>query len=350
MSAATSSHWGPLDSQDLHLFLLGPAYGESLCVFIPDRHWLVIDSFHLARSASPVRPLLKSYKAQVDGLILTHPHMDHAPGLGSLIEDYPDCWIGCSESWMDSWAQVNLIDDEAVQSAGAARQCLAAIHNHWREKPSSKWNLLQGTRKQIGEATLEVLHPTPAHLSIFRDSINRNCKVDLNKLSSPLLLEWKKVRLLLGADLPHSRWRRLEPGLELGRHTILKAPHHVSREAISTAFTAGSDSRTWLATPWNRKAPGLPRFDDDQGVHRALQYVKTLALTSLPFSGNYGPEVTRRSLLNVIKPSAPPGVVVTSPPLRSVGSECDGWIRVTVNEKGEVVRTDYGPDAIRVIN
>ncbi|MBT9588717.1 hypothetical protein IV102_35610 [bacterium] len=277
------------------------------------------------------------------GLILTHPHNDHAPGLDQLITEFPDAWIGCAPGWVLDWPKIDLQDAQSVQSSGSRIHALAAVHNSWTNRPETKWEIERGSQRHVGEATLTVLHPGANERLAFK----RRPQVDPNLISSPVLMEWKDCRLLLGADLPKSRWRRFDPGLDLGRHSLLKIPHHTSQNGIHDSFSVGADERYWFATPYNRNA-GLPNFSHGNGIWRYLQRATKLTLTSLPYRLNQnGQDISRE----VIEQAATPKLtgLRISLPLASAERPCRGWVAVSICGRGTVVAERLGPLARRIV-
>src|SRR6266478_4907602 len=91
-----------LDAERLYLFVVGPGVGESILVRAPPNNWLVVDGCRVGDEGSAPVTLLKRYGARlVDGVVLTHPHLDHARGLVELLgaEDIDCLSVGCVDGW-----------------------------------------------------------------------------------------------------------------------------------------------------------------------------------------------------------------------------------------------------------
>ena len=129
-----------LEADFFHIIGMGPAYGECIALRIPPKLWVAVDSFHMNGNQSPLRELLAG--EEVSGLILTHPHDDHAPGLDQLIEDHPNAWVGCAAAWLDDWMDIDLMDAEAVQNSGASTHSLAALRRRWLPRDGAETQLV----------------------------------------------------------------------------------------------------------------------------------------------------------------------------------------------------------------
>lgn len=69
----------------LYLIVYGPGFGESSVLREPEGSWVVLDGC-LARNRSCPAELLAQHGAAWSGIILTHPHRDHALGLDSVLD------------------------------------------------------------------------------------------------------------------------------------------------------------------------------------------------------------------------------------------------------------------------
>jgi len=260
----------------LYVVAFGPGFGESIAVRAPPGRWLLVDSLRIDTTV-PAATLLDAEKAAITGLVLTHPHEDHAAGVDELLRSAISGFLGCAGVFVrapDRWT--NSPDAEKQLEFGSVEAALAAICDHWERNPSSKWDLLAGTHRSLGDARVTALYPDAEAVAAQPS--------DPNRLATPLLVEWKNLRIVLGADLPRAGWTEVTRSVSgLQNHSCLKVAHHGSSGALHPNLLNGSGSRVWLVTPWSRGA-GLPRLEDGEGVEKLLEHVDELHLTSLPGS------------------------------------------------------------------
>jgi hypothetical protein len=287
------------------------------------------------------------YGGKVAILALTHPHQDHYPGFVDLIDRYDDAFfIGCVHP-NDSGMPGTLPIDAMAALKEGAKPAYTRIWDEWTINPTRRWNTFRGENRPVGEATVPALHPA--------QPVNRNhWGRDPNAISSAMLVEWGNLRLLLGADVPHSEWPGISaafPGLS--KHAALKVPHHGSREAIHQSFGEGDDGRFWVITPFRKQR--LPRAEDrasngePEGLHQALSFVSEVRLTSLPFRHESESEdpcfATRGDIRDRIHPLRTPMGVEND---ASGAAVLDRQIVVAFDRNGSVVNEWYGRGTVRV--
>jgi hypothetical protein len=98
-----------------------------------------------------------------------------------------------------------------------------------------------------------------------------------------MLFTWKRVKLVLGADVLNPHWRAIcEAFQELGleQHAMLKVAHHASENGVFAGLLTGTGRRFWIATPFNSSS--LPNFADDHGPDVLLRHQEEFYLTGLP--------------------------------------------------------------------
>jgi hypothetical protein len=285
--------------KDLHpdLFyaiVFGPGFGESIVLRIPPSHWVVVDGL-IVDDVSPAAELLSALDVEWSGVVLTHDHEDHAPGLASVLSLNGSGPIGCATPFVLSDRQRReSADGKKLFDEGLSEDTLAKIDQRWTDDPATKWELKSGESRQIGNADLKALWPDTKSLPAYRNGLE-------NRFSTPLLVTWKRLRLLLGADLPAQEWGKVGGMFSgLGDHCMFKVAHHCSSSSISDVYAPldHPERRTWICTPFSKSR--LPRFDDGDGVDRLLKRVTELHLTSLPHpptDDSACPTETTRSLL-----------------------------------------------------
>lgn len=336
----------------LDILLLGPGYGESLIARIPPGVLLVVDCFRSQEGGSKGRNVvldfLESRHEPLEALLLTHPHEDHAQGLGDLVQSRSGCLVGCCEPlWITPYQLLQKDPDLMRRLAeGACGQSLAAIRTCWGREPSRRWSLEAGSVREVGEARLTVLHPTALKLREVQEGAR---KARPNALSSPILLEWRELRLLLGADLESSGWPQVHRASELRHHHGFKVAHHASKNAFHRETLRPTARPPWFTTPWSRAGQELPNFKDRNGVARILGVVDALLLTSLPFAVPDSEKRTwgRSELLRATAAEDPeiPGARVARE--ADVGPE-EGWLALAFEESGSCSDVRFGGRAVTV--
>jgi beta-lactamase superfamily II metal-dependent hydrolase len=342
-----------LAANELHLVVFGPGYGESIAVHVPDGAWLVTDSLagrgRWPSTFVPAVELLKERGEKAALLVLTHPHDDHAAGFDRLVTGYVDGPVGVVGMHLP---ELGFTEDDAgtdVLAKTNRAKALVAIFRHWRDNPEYEWRLIaDGTSRALGSGLVEVLHPNQAYV----DARTPDPGTAPNNYSTPVLVEWGSVRLVLGADLPSAEWRPLLGPTRipsLSDHVLLKVAHHGSMNAqldelvLAEAATAGV-----ALTPWNLGRRMLPALDVSGGVHWLLRNREAVSLTAI------GRALTRRlpqpvsvTQLNgaVERRSLPGGGVME---VRLDYDPDESWVAFSFDRSGALVRTAYGREARRV--
>lgn len=269
-----------LKADRLYLFVIGPGFGESIVIHVPPGNWIVIDSCKPGERAAALE-VLSRYTGKCTCVVLTHRHEDHWPGFSEVISHAEWNIIGCTGLRLPS-------DSRDAQNperhrANELEDIMAAILTRWTINPATRWLTWRRTEQQVGDAVLASLHPT-------EEFAQQNPHANPNSLSAAMLLKWKNVRLLLGADVESPHWDEIRQDYTgLGDHSGMKAPHHGShqstgsRGALHSSFLDGPNDRFWVVTPYN-KGKRRPGMADGEGVYQLLQHVAELHLTGLPVS------------------------------------------------------------------
>jgi len=74
-----------LSPDSLYVFTFGPGTGELVAVRAPPDDWLIVDGCS-GNGVGYGAKLLEHYSARPSIIVLTHPHTDHARGLGDVID------------------------------------------------------------------------------------------------------------------------------------------------------------------------------------------------------------------------------------------------------------------------
>jgi hypothetical protein len=331
----------------LYLFVFGPGKGESIVIRVPDDTWIVIDSCRINKGSAAAR-LLRQFGAQWSCLVLTHRHDDHYRGFLELFELLGSGPLGCADPTVVDWrATAGSGDAEAHRRQGQLEQIITLIHNRWRADPDARWLTYRGTDRRVGRATLYSLHPEEAFAKGYTGA-------NPNELSSAILLEWERVRLLLASDVVNPHWDAITVAFPRVRdHQAMKAPHHGSRGAVHPGYAAGPRERLWIVTPFSPQ--DLPRFADGDGVYLLLQAVSALHLTGLPVAHSHQAatpcETTRAAYrdgrhpvpLTVGLPGGDRMVLAPSPP-----GDFPCCVAASFAPDGSRVELEYGPGCVVV--
>lgn len=337
------------DDSLLHLAVFGPGYGESIVIRIPGGAWVVVDGC-VVSDVSPAIRLLDLHAAECACAILTHPHLDHALGLAELLQRSELPLVGCAPFSPPATSWVDSVDGEEQLRRGVVEHLLAAIQDIQESRPEAYWELLRGESREIGAARFTALHPD-SHTVERLESTGG----DRNRLSTPMLVEWEDLRLLLGSDVLKQDWRSIGGAFaDLHLHGALKVPHHASRAAQHKVFAENAQkSRLWIATPFNRGRAKLPRFEDDQGIAWLLRYVDRVHLTGLPLAHDLQGEVPFSATRTELRDGSSPrplsqdlgcGLVLALSPTTSSALDCA--VAASFSANGDLVNVTCGPGSV----
>jgi hypothetical protein len=326
----------------------------------------VVDSTSRQRKGRAINPALSAldaYGAELDVVLLTHPHEDHVKGLRDLIERCrTDAIVATVEPLMtvpSSQSVAAEVDDVAALDSGAAIAAHVAIQQAWANG-RRKWIVSAGSTLDIGGCRIEVLIPDGDVLAEFAKGVN----FDLNDLSAAVRITWSEDGdLVLGADATAIAWegakRRLTPSDLLNCRPV-KVPHHGSAQALHRLLIdeeKSDSSRPLVVTPWTR-GTGLPRFDPGQGVDRLLRSADALQLTSLPSSkvdvsgrvrfGEIFASLSKEEIVDDTE-AAPLSIDLDRPArVDSDGGVLEAWVLVQADEEGGFM-VERGASAVEVV-
>lgn len=336
-----------------YLIVFGPGFGESIVLRTPEAHWVVVDGCRMPGTGeghSPAVKLLQQHEAQWSAVVLTHPHLDHAPGLDDVLAHGGNGPIGCFPHPLGLPQSGRAADDpEAAYRAGSVEQVLAAIHDCWEQNPATRWEIHRGTSKAVGSLRLTALHPDDEAVRQAERSGNRN------RLSTVLLAEWQNCRLLLGADAEAEDWASIaEEYPDLADHMALKYPHHGSAGAWHAAYATGNHcAATWLMTPYNR-GHKLPRFEDGQGLHQALLAHTPIHLTGLPTRHELQHRIPFETTRQALRDGHTPQAVIKSLPggfnmaIKPQTTAFEGFVAAGFDADGNLIDLQHGAGAVTI--
>jgi len=205
--------------QGLAVVFVDVGQGDSIIVHAPSGRSLLIDG-----GGSPFTPtgsqeigqwavvpaLYREGIKRLDAIIVTHAHDDHVGGLTEVIGQVP---VGMILGTADARPTPNY--DKLLEAA--------------KEK---KIPVIQAKAGQIfnlgGGITAEALYPASRPAS--------QPESDANNSSTVIKLSYKQISFLFTGDLPQEQEAELSGASTRLAGTVLKVPHHGSRDSLNSAF------------------------------------------------------------------------------------------------------------------
>jgi competence protein ComEC len=214
----------------LEVTFLDVGQGDASLIRFPQGHAMLIDGGGLYRDdfdvgERVVAPFLwYQGMRRVDYLVATHPHPDHAKGLGYILKDFR-----VRQFW-DNGAQPPAPWYDTLRQMAMAQQ---VYRNVVQNGP---------TTLTIDGVAVELLHPTSAfqpHIQRREHGENAN----ENNCSLVVKLTYGAISFLFTGDIEQEAERFLvQSGRDL-RASILKVPHHGSRTSSSAMFVRAIDPK-----------------------------------------------------------------------------------------------------------
>ena len=306
---------------EIHIF--GGSIGESIVIGLPYGGWGVVDNYTPnlddPDSSATVRFLRERKITELEFLCLTHPHDDHVKGVNYLVQNFnfKRFWsfgafthrqlfalvektLRVKEALRnDSQEERELTDDlvaaldTACQRARAGttelRRCdLGLVMYQYQPtqlEPMVKITALgpSGRSSAIYEKTLHACFDKTASHEILAEKIKG---VNHNQISSGLLVEYGKTRVVLGGDIEQDGWQDVinhdSPRLDLRSH-LIKVSHHGSTTGYCVRLWEDHFSPVQSAvatiTPFSRK--GLPRPEGISHIKTNCRQVFTASKSSI---------------------------------------------------------------------
>jgi hypothetical protein len=305
----------------LGVHVLGPRYGESIILELPDGGVGVIDSF-ASTGTHPVVAFLEATYPQLTGLRflgITHPHADHCFRVADIFHRFrpSEIWVfhpfpsGQVQSYYTALARRGTRDRvEAALGlpAGAVAESLLQFHNSVRQPVRTgtlHFRPFTGSQPvaRFCSGRLRVSYLTPVQQAQFAyaDEVERCTRqilddgptlrpvddlptADHNHTSGAILVEYGQTRALFMADAEGPRWEEwlaTTPHADL-LHTVdfLKVSHHGSGNGYHQPLYATLADRTRtvaVVTPFKQGNVSLPTAE---GVRAIRPHVQALYCTN----------------------------------------------------------------------
>lgn len=336
--------------------MFGPGFGELILVRAPPGDWLVLDGCATRDVASYALAVLDHYHQQsnVRFIAMTHPHEDHAGGVAELVDALMQRrnaprWPRLGMIWPSPQGEPVTGDEQAQFRGARVSQALAAILDRWERKPACRWDLVRGDARDLGNARLRVLSPSPAARGQFVAALaaGRGAVFDKNRIATAIEVSWMSHRIVLGADLverPGKGWSAVvDFAPEVTDHGTAKVAHHGSVHALYEPMLrrTAKTEKSLVVTPY--ASQDLPRFDRDGGIAALHDHAATVHLTGLPRGHDTQPGAPlklKRSQLARRRRDWEPDPVTPGFP--------DCWIMVELSSKSARRRLVHGVGSIAI--
>jgi competence protein ComEC len=184
--------------------------GDSTLVQTPSGYSLLVDTGSPLSQKTVIDTLTHAGVRALSALIVTHPHLDHAGGVFSVLDAFPTLLLADSGQSVDKEAVDNDMYrwyQKRVRSHAAYRTLRAP--ESWR----------------VDDAIFTVMWPLAGELN-----------ADWNNNSIVVRIDYGAFHALLMGDALKDTADALVPRLAAGRISLLKAGHHSSRFSESASF------------------------------------------------------------------------------------------------------------------
>ena len=241
----------PTDRIEIHMIDVGQ--GDAIALRSPAGRWLLVDAGVAGADYDAGEKRVVPYLARhgvrrLEGLVLTHPHADHAGGAAAVIDAYRPAWVGDPGTAVPSGFYLELL---GVSGEAGAR---------WL-------GLIRGAMLEIDGMIVEFLYPFRAGLEVD----------DPNDVSVIARVEYGAFSALLTGDAPADVERSLVD--HYGRRLeaeVLKVGHHGSRTSTSAELLEATGARIALVSTGRGNRYGHPhRVVLDRLVDRGVQVLRT---------------------------------------------------------------------------
>ncbi|MGP0062042.1 MAG: MBL fold metallo-hydrolase [Isosphaeraceae bacterium] len=301
----------------LGVHVIGPGYGESIVIELPDGQVGIIDSFGTRHTGPPTLEFLRARYPKLRKLrfvALTHPHADHCMGMSCYFDAYDveEFWVfhsflehtcmGYFKAMRDKGAS-DAVEKALGLPAGSIWFEALRIKDAVKEKKGAiaPRFLMAGAHSELcgGRVTARFLTPNDegkwrygeiladASAKLMADGPKLNPDWDPsglphNQASGAILFEYGDTRILLMADAEDDLWQDLikEKGdSPLPKAHYIKGAHHGSANGYnSKIYACAADKKTVVViTPFNRHRYPPPT---SEGVGHLRPHVKEVLCTN----------------------------------------------------------------------
>jgi hypothetical protein len=308
---------------EIEITIIGPSFGESICIHPGGGRWWVIDCCLNPQTKRPapleyLESLGIDVEQQVDLVVTTHWHGDHIGGLARLLAACPQARF-CLSSALTSGEFQELVaqyQSNPPATVGSRLGEFADVLNQLRGSGRTGRRANQGRvlhrlePRSSGhgqECVITSLSPSDFSEQLFIEEMVSLMPAPLepkrpvpsltpNEASVALWLEIGEKRVLLGADLEDSAddrrgWKAFlqADNCPLGRAEFVKVPHHGSQNAHNDRLWSERIQPNPIAvtTPWELGRGRLPTPED-------AARLRSLTMSALTTSVPANPRLPRR--------------------------------------------------------
>lgn len=296
------SSLAPPAANQVELVLIGPRYGESMCLHIGDNRWVVVDSCVYGPSKVPA-PLYYLDQIGVSPLAIervaaTHWHDDHVRGLSAVVDAAQNAKF-CMPNALSTREFATLA---AAYSSTPMTKGVTELHTILKEIDVGRIQMCGPSQLILRDTTsagaVEIWSLSPstdelrASLVEFSalipkegEPLNQSPSRSPNHLAMVLFVKVGDVSMVLGADLeehgdPNRGWSAVltQMATESGS-SLFKIPHHGSATAYHSGVWSNmlSSNPVAVITPFHHGRSKLPT---DEEVRRIKGHTEHVFLTT----------------------------------------------------------------------
>jgi hypothetical protein len=282
--------------------ILGPGFGESIVLELPDGTVGVIDTFLVGGASNRRCPPLELLRNQFPGqrlsfLAITHPHADHCRGASSLVQELDrkaHLWLFETHDLLDlqlyfrrvhERRQRDRTESDVGAETGSIGRELVALCDFASRHPNAR-PLRPDETFLISDRQVAVTFLTPEFNAVkpYKQSLKRNLKsivsdgpelnrnweandLDHNLVSGAILIQHGATRLLFLADAVGPVWNgwqqrtKSQPDSQFAPVHLIKVSHHGSDNGFHAPLfesACAEGNAVAVVTPFDRQRSPLP--------------------------------------------------------------------------------------------
>lgn len=241
---------------DLIIYALNVGQADTSLIITPKGHLVIIDVVQPVKVIDLLTKLGLQENDEIEELIITHPHIDHFRGVGSLLQKYKKIK---SISLAPFWNQFGMgpptyraMLDQMYQ----AKTDIDFISGYSRMYPDGALSANQTGFIVDKEAFyIELLGPPNSLLS----QLERDKKLDTNHLSIISGIHWNKFSMIFAGDAQMENWAHFDnEGMFSKKCKVLRSSHHGSGNGTQWERLDRLDPKCVIISSNPKSTHGLP--------------------------------------------------------------------------------------------